>query len=275
MKLLQINIFGGRYLEALTDYINSQDYDILTFQEITGGDRFQLHSKFQQEIDLDKFPSKDCYQELERRLPDFNSVLGRAFEDETKQHYLANGIFFHHDIEASDTDIIHMGGEERSIAPDDLNHREYPAKAVSTKLNYQGLELRIITGHFECHNTAFDTDRSIQYARNLYNYINTLELPYILTGDFNVDWRTVTVGQFNDLGRNPLSLLNIQNTLNPEIHRVKHLFPEGIAADNIFVSNQIQIEGFRVVKENFSDHYGLELEFEIKQPTDRPVAMDS
>lgn len=277
MKLLQINIYGGRYLEELTDYINSQDYGIICLQEITGGDRFQLHSKFGDQVDLDKFPTKDCRQELEKRLPGYKSIVSKVFEDETGEHYLANGVFFKNHFEVVSKDEIHMGGKERNIEKDDLKHQDYIYKAISAQLlNTQTDErLHVISGHFECHNTAYDTDRSIQYARNLYNYIKDLKIPFVLTGDFNVDWRSVTVGQFNDLGRNPVSMFDIQNTLNPNIHRVKHLFPEGIAADNIFVSDQIQLEGFNLIKKDLSDHYGLEISFEIAKPSDRPVAMDT
>lgn len=277
MKLLQINIFGGVYLEELVKYVKSQNYDILCFQEITGGERFQLVSQLGGKADIKKFPSKDCRQELARYLPEYQQIIDIALCDRSEKSYVANGILCKKTLKVINQKSIHMGGEKRFIEPGDKQSDKYPYKAIAATLKLPGSKrlIEIITGHFSYHMSPYDTDQAIRYARKVYDYARELNTPFIITGDFNIDWRSVTVGQFNDLATNLVSHLNIKNTLNPNIHRGKHLFPEGLAVDQMFISRGIDTLGFRLIREDLSDHYGLELEFELEEKTDKPIAMNT
>jgi hypothetical protein len=42
-------------------------------------------------------------------------------------------------------------------------------------------------------------------------------------------------------------------------------------ADHILISPEIDPIGFRVIREDLSDHYGLELEFEIADKHSQPL----
>ncbi|MDQ6985641.1 MAG: hypothetical protein Q9M91_04330 [Candidatus Dojkabacteria bacterium] len=69
--------------------------------------------------------------------------------------------------------------------------------------------------------------------------------------------------QFEELGLNLTRNYSFTNTLNPDLHRAKHLFPEGIPCDQVIVDKRIEVIDFKIITQNISDHYGLSLTFKI------------
>lgn len=271
MKLLQLNIECGKRLEEIAELIISSDYDIICMQEMSGGGRFQMVHRESREVDLDKYPSKDTFVELQRRLPGWKGELVKSFSGKTGEDYLGNAIFYKPSLSLKSRNVVWMG-EPTTLEVTDLDTNKFPYTALALEFTTPDQQtLHVMTGHFLVWGRPYDSDVTIKNAKKVYDYVATLKDPFILTGDFNVDARSITCVQFENISRNLVRMLDIRNTLNPRLHRVKALFPEGIACDQIFVSPQIATAGFRLRQEDISDHFGLELEFEIRPNSANPI----
>jgi endonuclease/exonuclease/phosphatase family metal-dependent hydrolase len=268
MKLLQLNIEGGKKLEKIANYVKSNSYDLFCIQELTGGDRFQVKNFYKKTYDLEQYPSEDCFIEFEKRFSDLKGELVKSFATDHGDSYLGNGIFYNPDrFKLLGKDEIRMG-KYKQLSPDDHDFEKYVYSALALHLKSKsGMEFSVITGHFQWSPRPYDTDKTIARARVVYEYLKKINKPFILTGDFNVNPHSITCAQFEDISKNLVKALGIKNTLNPNLHRVPDLFPGGIAADQVFISPRILPVGFKVVREDLSDHYGLELEFELEPQT--------
>jgi endonuclease/exonuclease/phosphatase family metal-dependent hydrolase len=270
MKLLQLNIEGGKLLNEIAEYIKEHDYDIICMQEMTSDLRFQMSHKTHLNPDITEFPSLDCFEELSRRLERWTGILSKTFTDPNGKNYFGNAIFFKKELQHLSTNQIPMT-EERIVEIDNFDPPSYPMRAFTVELETPEGTLQIVNGHFTWGPTPYDTHTTVYRAQIVRDYLLKIKKPFILTGDFNVDSRSVTCMQFETISRNIVRDLKISNTLNPGRHKAPHLFPEGIACDQIFVSPEIDVFGFKVIKKDLSDHYGLEIEFEFKSLDSKPV----
>lgn len=149
------------------------------------------------------------------------------------------------------------------IEEDNNNPKDRPYAAIGVEIGIDGKSpLLLISTQLTWVPRPFDTDTTIDRSRKLYDFIKESGKEFVLTGDFNVDSRTITCMQFEEFGRNLTRENKVTNTLNPRLHRAQHLFPQGIPSDQIFVSEGVIVKKFEVIEKDLSDHFGLVLEFE-------------
>jgi endonuclease/exonuclease/phosphatase family metal-dependent hydrolase len=122
----------------------------------------------------------------------------------------------------------------------------------------------VVTSHLVRGRASEDKPYKANQAKILLNFLKTLKNPFILTGDFNLNPQTQIVDSFSQLAKNLILQKGITNTLNPRTHRLKELFPKGMAVDYIFVSEGIGVLDFHLVDHpDISDHLGLSLTFQV------------
>jgi endonuclease/exonuclease/phosphatase family metal-dependent hydrolase len=250
-RLLQVNIEGGKYYPALASQLK-QGYDFITMQEV-GNARGQV-------------PGKQLFEKILADNPDYAGHLQPMFQiSEAEGHFVANAILWRKNYKLLSTAVIQM--QDGHYDKDNIDPLKFPLSATVAVFEVEGKKLMVISGHFLWGKRPYDTDYTIINARKVADYIEKSEVKdFILCGDFNVDSRSVTVQQFEHLGRNLGLGLGVKNTLNPANHRAQQLFPEGIACDQVIVSRELRVNGFRVITDNdMSDHYGLELWFNLPQ----------
>lgn len=236
-------------------FIKANNFDILCFQELSGG----VYTLDHQE-----------------NLAQFNQALPQYYGELVKtsnmpgdiNSYVGNAIFIKNELQIVKRDDVWMNDFiEQEIITDDPRNSELGLAviALTLKLEPESTQtLTIATGHFMWEKFPGDTETKINRARIAYDYLASLDHPFILTGDFNVEAHTKTSSQFGQIARNLSVEAKLLNTLNPNRSRHKHLFPPGIMCDYIFPSPGINILEFKVIdKPELSDHFGLYLEFEF------------
>lgn len=263
-----MNIFQGKFLDGIIDFVRKNDIDILNFQEVTGGSLSKGGGYNYQNFEVEKSEIArksigiDCRSEIEKSLLRKSVFVKTMNEREDQNSYYGNGVFFK-------PTFTRIYSKSVFLAPylevdRKFNRWEKLGRAaLFTKFEADGKSFWVINAHLAWGETPYDKDYKIKQAEKLFREIEKLGEPFILAGDFNVVQTTKTASMFDELGRNLSREFGLKNTLNPRTHPVKHLFPPGLAVDYIFVSDKISVKNFRLVDEiDLSDHFGLLLEFE-------------
>lgn len=246
-SLLQLNIESGKYLDAVIAEIQRGEYDFVNLQEVSNRDR-------------------KCLAELGESLPDYEirEVTTYRYLKEPKRDAInATLIKKSPGVRILDMTVIWMNPYRDLVEGELETYADKPYSAYGLKLEIEGHMFELLNGHFTWGPRPYDTDDTIARAKLVADYIAELDRSFVLTGDFNVRPDTVTASQFEKYSRNLVRELGIANTLNPRLHRVKKLFPEGIPVDLVFTSPDLRVMGLRVLPDDLSDHLGVVLEFEL------------
>lgn len=249
IKLLHLNMLYGRYIDQLINYLKHENFDILCFQELGSG-KVSAHRT-------------DNFEEIRTRLGYLGekaiswNILG------DKESHEANAIFFKPDftVVRKQTVWLKEGGKIAAIETRDF--QDDPRTALFVELQKEEERIRFITTHLSWGRSSNDTPLKLEPGRKLYEFIKTVEKPFILTGDFNVNPSSQIVKMIDSLARNLTTENGVTNTLNPRTHKAPHLFPPGLTVDYIYVSDGVIVKDFYVVGEDISDHLGLYLECEL------------
>ncbi len=252
IKLLQLNIFKGIFLDEVIDFVRKEDFDILHFQEVSGGN-----------VTLNNFEEKDCFKKIKEKLSLQGelAIAWNLFGD--KPSYFGNATFYKNFIKPKNKEIIWLN-RFSEIADEDLDVEEHPRCALSLLTEINGKDIYFINTHLAWSPTSEDEMHKVEQARILLKYIHGLKQPFVLSGDFNTSLNTQVTTMFSELGRNLTQENKITNTLNPNVHRGKHLFPKGLVVDYIITHPSLEAGNFRLVdKPDLSDHLGLAVEIAV------------
>ena len=255
LSLLQLNINSDNYWDKLIEYLTSHDFDILHLQELTGKDTINglFHSKRETFVELQEILKENYKGEL--------SISQRYTS--SPDSYLGNATFYKNSfslLERKEIQLFSYGGPFPSDA---TTFEKVGRSLLHLKLSREGKEISFLNTHFAWAHTPKEEPHQTKQGEILLDYLQTLHQPFVLTGDFNLDPEQPLINKLSNLATNLTKLYRITNTLNPQNHRVKKLFPPGVACDYIFTSPDIKVENFSVVEEDLSDHFGLTAEIEI------------
>lgn len=251
LQILQLNTYKATNKEALFAFLKNHTYDLLSLQEIAGG----VMSPYT--IDTLK-----TIQEITNYPADFVSSLSLV---NNPTSYFGNATLYNPQ-KLTKKSIKTLWLKENFEISDlsAVRIEDYPRVVLITEFEYQKKTCMLLNAHLAWGPTPDDAEYKIEQAQILENYIQTLSVPFILTGDFNVTPTTKVCGLFNSLARNLTAEFGITNTLNPRLHRVTHLFPHGLAVDFIFVSKEFVVKKFECLdSDDISDHLGLVAEVEL------------
>lgn len=249
LKLLQLNILFGKFIDKITDFIKREDFDIICMQEVAGGNI--------------AFRKIDNFKYLKESLRDYEGVL---VSDTSKDNdYYGNAIFFKKTLLLLSKEAFFLSGITSHVDFSTIPPRKVPRNAVIIKLEIGGLKFYVISTHLAWGPTPFDEDYKIEQANRLISKIKKLGTKnIILTGDFNLVKETEIIKKFSKLLNNLTAKNQIAYTLNPKIHRLgEEVIKEKLTVDYIFAGEKIKVLDFQLVTDNLSDHYGLKLEFEV------------
>jgi endonuclease/exonuclease/phosphatase family metal-dependent hydrolase len=268
-KILQLNIFQGKYLDRVIDFVKKEDIDILHLQEITAGKLSQggtYHypgNFLKRKLNIKKkFIKINCFEEIKKNLKMDGILVATSKLKGDSESYFGNATFFKKNIKLLSNKIVWL----KDFLEIDESFTDIPnlsRAAIIAKFKIGRTKtLTTINSHFAWGPNPLDEPYKINQARKLYNAIKTSPDPFVFTGDFNVTPETNSASMFDGIGRNLVKEFGVKNTLNKRVHPAKVLFPRGIAVDYIFVSEDIEVKKFEVIdKIDLSDHYGLLLGF--------------
>lgn len=251
IKFLQLNMYMGKCMDNLLPYLKEQDFDILSFQEVSG-DAISFHkaNTFQQICNLG-----------------YEGELSVTWRYKGNPHsFFGEAIFFKPSFTFLHKDEIWLKPYAELATLDGFASEDFPKSVLSVTLEKEGKKIDVLSAHLAWSPIADDTPEKLRQATIFIDYLKTVREPFILSGDFNVSPETKVVEMIDKFGRNLTKKYKLTNTMNLRIHRNKEalLKEGGVAVDYIYTSRDITVKKFDLLENlDLSDHLGLYMEAEI------------
>jgi endonuclease/exonuclease/phosphatase family metal-dependent hydrolase len=242
MKLITLNVWGGYLRNPLLRFIHhNRHIDFFCLQELYFNAHRPLTHK-QKELSL------NIFSDIKRLLPDHEAIFKPAVEN-----VYGIGMFIKNSI-----DIIGEG--EINIH----QKQHYPGIGHNHDRNLQWLECKQNNKIFSILNVhglwngkgKKDTPERLIQSQRIRQFMDTINTPKILCGDFNLRPETESMRLLEHGMINLITINNIRST------RTCFYTKEEKFADYILASPEIKVNEFVVMNDEVSDHAPLLIDFE-------------
>lgn len=260
MKVLSLNIWGGKIHKPLFEFIESQtnDVDVFCFQEVfkSGKDFFNNYDRLDILSDI-KSLSKNYNVYYSPVIEgtnlsewvDYEIYWGLATFVKKSIKVLSEGSFFVFRNYNKKFTLIHK-------LKDKNDYVDVPRIFHYVIVEEEGKKKLIANLHgYWIPDSKLDTPERIEQSKKIVKFLNSQEMQKIVCGDFNLNPDTKSMMMFDDNMINLITKHNIKNTRS-NLHTRKDKF-----ADYILVSKDVKVKKFEVIKKDVSDHLPLYLEF--------------
>lgn len=241
MKILQLNIWGGRLGSQVKLVINREKPDIVCFQEaikVEGGRGFVFD-------DLSEIQS-DTNFEHGYFSPSFGWKLMKR-EAQSGLATMSKLPFIHTDNAFTRLEYI----TDFDIIDTDYNVRSLQHVTVE----YNEAELHILNhhGHHVPHHKDGD-EETLRQCQMIVDYLDKLKGPIVLCGDFNLKPECESLDLINAKLVNHAKERGVLTTRTPLTRKTE-------VCDYIFTSPDIEVKDFQILDDIASDHKALFIEF--------------
>ena len=242
MKLVCLNIWKGKLLDSVLDFIRSQapTTDIFCFQEVTRS----LGTKG---------VHQDAFSAIAEALPDFQGFFEAAQDyPDGAEEGLATFVQRRDTIDKEGDLFVYrtrnaMLGDDGRTQGRNLQFVEFPLNGKEfTVVNFHGLWTGDGRG---------DTSERIEQSRKMKEFLSRIQAHTIVCGDFNLSRDTQSMTIIEDGMKNLIKEYGITSTRNRFFE-----WPDKFA-DYILVSPEVTVKSFQVIQNEVSDHLPLILEF--------------
>ena len=242
MKLITLNIWGGHVRQPLLDFIKlHQDIDIFCLQEVYQKAARTICTLDGFEVDLDIFSEIGALLPKHQAFfrPFLNNSYGIAM-------FVRNSIPVLEEGEVQ----IHDNPSYPGMGPTHLRNLQW----IRVQTNNQDYTVMNVHGLWNGQGKT-DTPERMEQSKRIKDFVDTCAGPKILCGDFNLRPDTESL-KILDVG-----MTNLIKTHNITSTRTSFYGKEEKFADYVFVSPEINIKHFEVMKDEVSDHSPLFLDF--------------
>lgn len=265
MKLICLNLWGGKIYEPLMDFIkkHSKDTDVFCFQEVfkttsnileSAGFRLNLYKEIAKILSHHQgyfAPSVDNYitGSFQPNFVDFNLSWGLAIFI-NKQSFSSNK-----NLKVISSRDFFVYRKRGSFNPKDLN--TIPRNAQYITFTKNGKEFSVCNLHgIWLKEGKKDSSSRISQSIQINDFLDKQKGEKILCGDLNLSINTKSLEILEKNLRNLIREYHISTTRSIYFPGKDEKY-----ADYIFVSNGINVEDFQVPNLNISDHLPMLLEF--------------
>lgn len=253
IKFIQINIYKGKYLDTLVEFLKKELPDFVSLQEVATGGFSLVSDKGINVFDYLKreLAMKGSFHgdlKLKGSYDSFfgNAVLGRAKVVETKVLSLKT---------FRPVTIVELDGDSGSAR--ELIDRHL--LDVTFELNTNNIH--ILSWHGAWVAPPRDTPETLRQSKLVSQYIADLKEPFILGCDSNNLMTSQTVKNIGKLSQNLLAGTNITSSLHPTNHKIA---PTGYLVDFVFASKHFRLKKVEVPQVTISDHLPIVAELSLE-----------
>ncbi len=243
MKLITLNIWGGRQGDSLIDFFKKySDVDVFLLQEV--------HNNATDETKWVTHVNEHAYSEIAEVLPDHNGYYAPAILEEW-----GLAAFVKKTISVEEVgDVFVFRSKDSHVGRDGttLGKNIQYLKIVSEEKN-----MTIINFHGLWNGKGkTDTEDRMGQSEKIVNFIKNIKDPVVLAGDFNLRPDTQSLKMIVE----KLNLKNLIQEYNITSTRTTFYDKAEKFADYILTSQDVAIKDFKVLPDEVSDHSALFLE---------------
>lgn len=253
MKLITLNVWGGKLYEQYAEFIktHSADTDIFCFQDMLFGKEPEFSPIQKGRINL--------FQETEKILKDFDSFIYRDPEESYFHGELlplsigcGQAIFVRKNLK-----VLENGGFRSH--PDSPYHKGgdmVSGRCQWVKLELEGDDLTVLNLHglWQRDSKKKDTPERVEQSRKIKDFFDGHNGKKILCGDFNI------VNDGNAMSMLEEGMVNLVKKYGIASTRSSYYPKEEKFADYILTSPDIEAVTFKALPDEVSDHLALYLE---------------
>lgn len=240
MKLITLNLWGGHLRNPLLKFINHhKEIDVFCLQEVY----HNAHGKINEHHDL----SLNLFSDLQTLLPHHYAIFKPAVENVYGIAMLIKNTI---DILSEGEINIHQKKYHPGIGENHSRNLQW----VECQFNNKIYSILNVHGLWNGRGKN-DTPDRIDQSHRIRNFMDTINTPKILCGDFNLRPDTQSMHILEEGMNNMITINQVRST------RTSYYTKEEKFADYILTSPEIQINHFRVMPDEVSDHAPLYLDF--------------
>lgn len=237
-------------MDNILAFCKQEDFDILHFQEVTGG--------------VMSFTDPDLFGKIKQELGLSGELVKSWVVKGDEKSYFGNATLYKPPLSLLQKEVVRLKPFAEIENPESMNYADEPQTALALLFEYNGKQFWSINTHLAWSNRPTDEPHKLVQGRILYDFVSMIDKPFILSGDFNVIPASDIVKWFDRIARNITVENHVINTLNPRKHKAPHLFPPGLCVDFAYVTKEVSVQKFEVLSDlDLSDHLGTIVEFDI------------
>lgn len=254
MKLITLNLWGGKLYEPLIQFIktHSFDTDIFCFEDALFGSRPEFSPLQKARINL--------FEEMQNVLPDFNAFIYRDPEESYIHGELlpldvgcGQVIFVRKNIK-----VLENGGFRSH--PDSPYHKggdlvSGRCQWIKIKTDREDITILNLHGLWQRNSQKKDTPERVEQSQKIRDFFDSHNGKKILCGDFNI------INDGNAMSMLEEGMINLIKEYNITSTRSSHYLKEEKFADYVLVSSDIKVKDFNVFVNEVSDHLPLRVDF--------------
>lgn len=252
LKFIQINIYKGKYLDELVEFLKEEESDFISMQEVSAGKLNNYESKDVNLFELlsQKLSYKGVFHSDVEILGDPNSSFG-------------NAVFAKWPILDSKVIILNTFRPMTltEFSSDPAIWASMPRHMLDVVCQVGGVKIHVISIHGRRIAPPVDNPESMRQASLIADHLRSLgdEL-FILGGDFNMPPETSTITIVSGAATNLMEGSGVSQTLNPAVHE---LGDRGYLVDYIFTSKHFKLKSLAVPQVTVSDHLPVIAQLEL------------
>lgn len=252
-KFIQINIFKGKYLSDLLDFLKSENPDFISMQEVTTGGFNLYFDKHVSLFDLlgDCLKMHGVFHGDLKLAGDPSSVFGNAVFSK-KRILKSNVVVLKKFRPVTNAELDGESGEIRE---------QIDRHLLDAEIDLGTSTIHIMSWHGAWTAPPHDTQETLRQARLVYDYVKTISSPFILGGDLNAIIESKAVGMIGELASNLMMNSGVDMTTNIKVHKIA---PRGFLIDYIFTSKHFELIKLEVPQITVSDHLPVVASLEYK-----------
>ena len=249
IKFIQVNIYKGKYLDALLDFLVKEKPDFIAMQEVSSGCVNYYNDK-----------TVDLFEIIKDKLR-LEGVFNQDFEILESKGTFGNAVFSRFEIVKKNVLALKDSMTLPFKKISDKSFFPYiPRHLLDATINFGGQQIHAISWHGTWTAPPTDTEETIRQANLVASYLKVLKEPFILGGDLNATPQSKTVGLINNVANNLMMGSGVTETTNLKVHKIA---PRGFLVDYVFTSNHFKFKKITVPQLTVSDHLSVVAELEL------------
>lgn len=252
MKLIQLNIWNGRLLNQVLEFLKDEQPDFLCLQEVYSS---EIHNRTHNYF--------SSYERIDELLPEINGYFSPRLDITVFDKKVGYGNAIFSKFPVTNTETIEVSGEHHSYS----KAEDYAANEGQKEcFNMQRIQVTVgdnktfclINYHGYWEPNEYGSAVTVQLMNDVVaKILDESPRPLILSGDLNVDSNAPAMAPIHNRLRDLTKENKIETTLT-QFGKIPIA-----ACDHICISDGIDVKQFAVREELLSDHKALVLEFDL------------